>query len=203
MRFNGTVAMTHQPANFDSFADVALLAAAGGLLVAWMYSSRRRPVRRAPYAPKVRPSPPQYPGIPRVLTDALGRAVDEMAVPLAGPLSIGGADPAELAEYAALIARRVVAAAPAGTLVFTPTGIDSANVDVDSQGNKQIRLVFLAHEQRSAVTIKVTSKFVVKIQGDVLIIELKPYSSPVETTVQSLEQLSKFARYDPVVSPVI
>ena len=186
----------------ESLTDFALLILVIAVLATWR--NCKKPVKRAaPYTPPPPKRGIPYPGVPTVLTDALANAVDRGTSPLPGPLSTGGADPDELAQYIALVIRRVVAAAPAGALDILPTGIDNASVDIDSFGNKQVNVCFLAHEAHSGVSIKLNASLVVKAQGDIFIVDVKPYSAPVDSTVESLASLSPYATYEPIVSPII
>ncbi len=185
-----------------AFTDFALLILAIAVLATWR--NYKKPVKRAA---AYTPPPPKrgipYPGVPTVLTDALANAIDHGTPLLPGPLSMAGADPDELAQYMSLINHRIVAAAPSGALDILPTGIDNASVDVDSVGNKQIHLCFLAHEARSGTTLKLNASLIVKVQGDIFITNLRLYSAPIDTTVASLASLSPYATYEPVVSPII
>lgn len=187
----------------EAFMDIALLTIALAVLTTWRHCSSKTVKRVATYTPPPPKRGIPYPGIPHALTDALAQAVDHGTDALPGPLSIAGADPDDLAQYMALITRRIMAAAPSGSLIMTPTGIDTASVDVDSLGNKNISIVFLAHEANSGVSIKLSAALVVKALGDIYIVNLKPYSAPVDTTVTSVASASTYASYEPVVSPII
>jgi hypothetical protein len=186
----------------EAFTDIALLILALAVLTTWRHCSKTVK-RAAPYTPPPPKRGIPYPGIPTVLTDALARAVDHGTIALPGPLSIAGADPDDLAQYTALVTRRVMAAAPSGSLVMTPTGIDNASVDVDALGNKSVNIVFLAHEANYSISIKLSAALVVKALGDIYIVNLKPYSAPVDATVTSIASASPYASYEPIVSPII
>lgn len=186
----------------ESLTDIALLILVLAVLATWR--AHKKPAKQvAPYTPPPPKRGVPYPGVPTVLTDAIANAVDHGKTLLPGPVSTGGADPDELAQYISLVIRRIVAAAPTGSLDILPTGIDNAAIDIDSFGNKQINVCFLAHEAHTGVSIKLNASLVVKVQGDIYIVDLKPYSAPVDTTVASLASLSPYATYEPIVSPII
>jgi hypothetical protein len=186
-----------------AFSDFAILVLVIAVLATWRNCTKKPARRAALYTPPPPKRGIAYPGIPTVLTDAFAQAVDHGTSPLPGPFSVAGADPDELAQYIALITRRVMAAAPPGALNMLPTGIDNASVDVDSLGNKMVSVCFLAHESNSGVSIKLNATLAIKVNGNIYMIDLKPYSAPVDSTVASLASLSPFATYEPVVSPII
>lgn len=159
-----------------AWTDTILLAAALGIVIAWVARKCDNPVPKILSTVNTVVAPTRkVPGVPNAFMAALRDAVDTSARPLLPPLTPStGIDAAVLSKVAENVLDRVRKADD--SMEWMLVNVDSFCANADAAGSQEIGIAFNIHERTTGVSMKLLAKTIVSTNGAFKVLFLRPWS---------------------------